>query len=380
MYYALSLDEYPTTEAAFAAVPADTTRLNLAWNNLGEKITDDLVLIFSKIPAHVRLLDLEYNDLYKKTAADLALLFAGIPLSVISLDLSHNHLNRIAGFHLARALIAIPLSVKSLDLSHNNFDRIAGADLARTLVGISKGPKSLNLSSNYLYLKFVADWLQIFSRIPKNVTSLSLSNNKLHHISDAELIEIFSEIPPHIAVLNLSQNKLYQKPAAKILWMCAVIFSGFLCLNAISRHLNLTVDSHFWTIFFVLTQSALLIHLAWKRLTERDNAEIAQILSAIPHTVKRIELYGNKLFYGKKPSNIDDLLVALGDIRCRLDLRKNGESESARLIAPLASMVSEGRLNTDIAGNICSFWAPGAVGRFRFEMDKHCDHVQGRLL
>jgi hypothetical protein len=137
-----------------------------------------------------------------------------------------------------------------------------------------------------------------FAAIPADVTTLDLSQNNLIYKTAGELIQIWHAIPASVTTLHLDRNGLNYKRAE----------------------------------------------------------ELAEMLTPIPKTVKIINLNRNHLFSGKTAPEIDDILLTLGDTRVRLELRENGESERARFIAPLASMLSGSKfLDTNTVAHIGAF-------------------------
>lgn len=272
--------------------------------------------------------------------------FATIPKGTVCLGLPWNGLSQKSAFMLAAIFRKIPSDISELDLGYNALYRTPGDDLALAFRAMPPHVKTLDLSANHLYLKTASDWALMFS-------GLSL----------------------HIRRVNLCKNKLYRKPYMAILFGALFIFWGCLLLNGVCRYFTLTVNSHLWSLLFASVQTICLVKLVADRMCIRDPESLIQLLRTIPETVKHIDLRENQLFSRKKASAIDALLGALGDMRMRLDLSHNGESDFARAVAPLASMVSARQINTDVGTHIISFFGSKAQCNTSTQIDQHNERI-----
>ena len=201
------------------------------------------------------------------------------------------------------AIASIQEGVTSLDLRENALGYQTGAELAAALASIKDSVTSLNLSGNILGRKNGAELATALAGIKDSVTSLNLSENILGYQTGAELATAFSGIKEGITSLDISHNNL--------------------------------------------------------RL--RSAQELRAFIQAIPSHVTSINLRNNNLFKNKSPKAIDAFLLKLGDVRGRLDLSHNGESEFSRAVVPLiqmdTSVLFEKRLSLppEVKGIIASY-------------------------
>lgn len=133
---------------ALIALPANTTSLDLSWNDLGDRTGNELAEIFKAIPRSVTSLNLSGNGLGDRSGAAISQAFKEIPANVTSLDLSNNRLyyNKTdAAF--SKILKAISAGVTMLDLRWNRLDGKSSSQMAKYFSALSPNVKTVVMSS-----------------------------------------------------------------------------------------------------------------------------------------------------------------------------------------------------------------------------------------
>lgn len=133
---------------ALANLPANTTSLDMSWNDLGDRTGNELAEIFKSIPRNVTALNLSGNGLGDRSGAAISQALKEIPATVTSLDLSNNRLyyNKTdAAF--SKILKAISTGVTMLDLRWNRLDGKNSSQMAKHFSALSPNVKTVVMSS-----------------------------------------------------------------------------------------------------------------------------------------------------------------------------------------------------------------------------------------
>lgn len=127
-----------------ASLPANTSLLDLSWNDLGDRTGTELADIFKAIPQHIMSLDLSGNGLGDRNGAALAQAFKAIPTHITSLNISNNRLyyNKTdAAF--SKILTAIPTGINQLDLRWNRLESKTPKQMAKFFSAFSSNLKTV---------------------------------------------------------------------------------------------------------------------------------------------------------------------------------------------------------------------------------------------
>lgn len=141
-----------------ASLPANTTSLDLSWNELGERSGPELAEIFKSIPANITALDLSGNGLGDKSGAALAQAFKAMPTHITSLNVSNNRLyyNKTdAAF--SKILNAISTGVSRLDLRWNRLESKTPKQMAKFFSTFSPNMKTV-IMDNKTNINFPEFW------------------------------------------------------------------------------------------------------------------------------------------------------------------------------------------------------------------------------
>ena len=211
-------------------VAAQLTRLDLAWNEMSNN--NSLEILINKIAKYPRLisLNLSNNELFKQPQ-QIIKLFANLNV-IKELKLSNNNLGLTTMDVVPE--MAITHNLEVLDISNNQLGALPAFFTFITQQAITL--KALDLSSNKLY--FVGDrlnfdsykYLEIlkladndFAMLQQNfipliislgqcnhLKELDLTNTNLHNLSIADLNHLFDMLlnNQNLLVLNLAANKL----------------------------------------------------------------------------------------------------------------------------------------------------------------------------
>ena len=346
MYYKLQLDQYNTVDLAFAALPMDTTAIDLSEHNDNAqrcKSPAKWIEILKKIPADVTSLNLSSNAFYLFSAWDIYKIFQAIPESVISLDLSFNDLGRAslaADLNMTRrirrdcftfAIVGIPLSVTSLCLKGNDLNQIL-ANESDVFQGLSTNLTSLDLSDNDLYKKPTAELIQLLRSIPASVTSLNISRNGLGRLDDGELIEIFRAIHQSVLSLDLSGNYFFPHNIEPSIAAFAEIPASVTSLN-LSGICKIPVN-HLLELFAAIPNRVTTLNLRCNGFGSNDSSDLHTILVAIPRNVTSLNLGSNNL-NEQNAVGLSLALAAIPDHVTSLDLSENilGRKSTEELVA-----------------------------------------------
>lgn len=91
MHYTLYSHEYPLLQTAFDSIPNDDRIdcLDLSFNRLSFRETEELISAFPTIPENIHMLNLSWNSLYQKSIEDLALIFIRMPRHIDTIQLDN---------------------------------------------------------------------------------------------------------------------------------------------------------------------------------------------------------------------------------------------------------------------------------------------------
>ena len=236
MYYRLTLTSRQLQNReellrAFAAVPAETTQLEINNTNLNLAKTEDLIQAFSSLNAKIivmslrntnlqlidnvslviktinqqfdlNYLDLSFNRLGKLSGEALGLIL--LEINAHALSLNDNDLQNLGGEPLGRAFDQLGDQVKILNLRKNSLSRLPAPQLT-TGLGALKFISTLDLSRNDLSLKPGLDLNGVFQSLSSTITSLILRSNNLWLVGD-NLALALQGIPDHVKTLDISKD------------------------------------------------------------------------------------------------------------------------------------------------------------------------------
>jgi hypothetical protein len=197
----LSLSQYPSIEAAFAAFPVDDTTLDLSWNVLGQYLDcTELGEVFAAIPDSVTTLSLNGNSfgykvhdgLYikvlKLTPVNLAAAFARLPAGVVTLNLEANDFNHFSAIQLKHILDAIPLHVKRVNVRFNGlFENKSFREVERFLETLGEQRERLDFRNNgFSELRRVSGVFSQMHRGPQIKVKLDVLANVISYLDPNE--------------------------------------------------------------------------------------------------------------------------------------------------------------------------------------------------
>ncbi len=281
-WHGINIDENELNEA-IAAIPADTTTLDVCEMNLGQNL-GVLRRILIALPPSVRTLNLCQLEL-DDHAATLARTLSLIPVTVETLKLSGNYLFRLR-LGLAEVIGALPHGIRTLDLSGINDQR--NIDEWISLPGILKA---------------------VFNALPPSIASLDLSDNNLGDESErsVEMAETLALIPPSLEKLNLSHNHLNRRPLYSLVAILGALRTSSLQVLHL-RGLNLeecwdekdesiNADEHLNAVLFDCHKIFPTINALnrWNQLEEIDVrgyeiTQMTQLMAGLPHQLMRLSL------------------------------------------------------------------------------------------
>ena len=382
MNYKLNLKNYSSINEAFESIPIGATSIDLSNNNLGGMTEEQFEPLknLSLTRPNIRLLNLTHNRLFFLSLVSHHILMSSLVRifpNFTSLNLSINNLGAMNQEELTTMMYPLRLSrLQELNLSWTGLNRINVDNFGKIMSAMPRSFSHLNLSINCLYQREGNNLEQMMSFVPASVDALSLSKNFLGSKKEA-FLHTMKGILPTVKKLDLSYNFIHELQEDDVTEVLDALHFEITFLNLACNGLSgvglspLELMKHNYKKLCSNGKGpanliAILESITKKRpnLSSIDLSEnrlniipidiLKRVLHAIAKNVSLIMLQRNYLFYRKSQIKRDIFLKELGDInlRQRLDLSDNCESEVARAIVPLTQMSIFGIPKSDQKGAV----------------------------
>ena len=283
--------------------------------------------------------------------------YAALPINETQVDLNQNNLETLSSAQLISVIQAIPARFTSVNLSFNFLRIHTGAALAAAFSTLHQGITELDLSDNELGDANCDDLITAFNSIPATVTIIDLGNNNLSKFAEDELGLIFGALNHiQLRVLGLEGNRLGELADEELR-------EGFSAIPRTVRGLNLGYNElglhDHWGLnpsFSSLPPGLRTLGLAGNYLGSLTNLELADIFRTIPRSITSLDLSHNELDT-RSGEQLSVAFVELPKYIISLNLAFNFLSASAETVDVLSSL-SETVTQLNLAYN-CLFLSIG---------------------
>ncbi|KTD16177.1 DUF5617 domain-containing protein [Legionella jordanis] len=250
--------------------------------------------LFKGLSEILTTLGLAFHDLGRKSPLELSALLSGLPQGLQVLSLQNNNLARLGAMNLSSVLSTLSPKIYEIDLGENNLLLMATDELTTALSGLPETVKSLRIWDKNPSGFLITDLLSRFHSIPSHIEELSFRDSNFVGFPIAEFSEALIYLPDFIIAVDFSDNKLHQKPPKEVALLLSKLRANVKTVRLKGNNLSsLSVDA-FKEVFSTLPEHILELDISENGFDRLTSVHLNQYLGAIPSTVKRIILDGNK--------------------------------------------------------------------------------------
>ncbi len=216
--------------------------------------------------------------------------FEVIPTTEISLDISNNNLGEIEAHNLKDLFKILSTQLVSYDLSQNNLERCANLDeLIKLNKALPDDLKYLELADNELgSQKTETELALFFSSLPPNLMTLGLGLNKLGNLKGAGLARILKLLK--VQNLDLCFN-LWNLSGEELAEVLAALPPSVKNLSLKNNELGFKTVEELVKAFKSIPSTVKILDLSYNHgFCKKTALELAQIFMAIPATVETLDL------------------------------------------------------------------------------------------